>query len=83
MSESETQPLTAYSMLIQLAAAHHQLWSTEKPCLPASKSAMRRWILTGSLMINGYVDRDPNEIIDYPVLSIILHPKSTKRLTLR
>lgn len=78
---TEVKALTAYSMLVQLATAHYQFWSTEKPCLPASKSEMRRWIKNGSLMINGYVDRDPDEPIDYPVLSIIIHPKSTKRRT--
>ena len=73
----ETKPLTAYSLLVQLAEAHHNLWSVERPCTPASKSELRRWILNGSVEINYSVDRDPNEVIDYPVVSVVIHPKST------
>lgn len=72
---------TAYSMLLQLASAHHQLYSTEKPNFPASKSELKRWIKNGALQINGYVDRDPDELIDYPVVSVVVHPKSLKRRT--
>lgn len=76
-----TAPLTAWSLLMHLARAHHQFFSVEKPCLPASNSELKRWIKNGSLEINGYVDRNPDEVIDYPVMSVVIHPKSAKRRT--
>ncbi len=74
-----TQALTAWSLLIQLSLAHHNFYSTERACTPVSNSELKRWILKGSLQINGYADSDPQEIIDYPVVSIVLHPNSKKR----
>lgn len=71
--------LTAWSLLIQLSKLHHTFFSTERACTPVSNSELKRWIEKGSLEINGYVDRDPKEIIDYPVMSIVIHPKSPKR----
>ncbi len=74
-------PLTLLSMLIGLARAHHALWSVEKPCLVASNSELQRWIKNGSVEVNYYCDRDPREIIDYPIVSVVIHPKSAKRRT--
>lgn len=76
-----TPVLTAWSLLIQLSRAHHSFYSTERAHTPVSNSELKRWILKGSLEINGYADTDPKEIIDYPVLSIVIHPNSKKRRT--
>lgn len=70
---------TAWSLLRELSALHHTFFSTERACTPVSNSELKRWILKGSLQINGYTDTDPNEVIDYPILSIVIHPKSPKR----
>lgn len=73
--------MTAWELLMTVAKLHHAVWSTEKPCQVASNSELKRWIHNGALEINHQVDRDPQEIIDYPVVSIVVHPKSTKRRT--
>lgn len=73
--------MTVLDLINHLSKIHCGLWSTEKPCQRASGSELRRWILNGSLEINYYCDRDPFEVIDYPVVSVVLHPKSVKRRT--
>ncbi len=73
--------LTALTLLVRLSAVHEGLWSTEKPCQRASNSELRRWIRDASVEINGYCERDPFEVIDYPVFSVVIHPKSRKRRT--
>lgn len=67
------------TLVITLCRSLGTDWSVEKPSSRASNSEMRRWIMNGSVEINGVADRDPKEVIDYPVLSIILHPQSKKR----
>ena len=76
-SSTTNKPFTAYDMLVWLAELHGTLWSIEKPCLRASKSEIRRWFLIGSVEINFETSRDPNEVIDYPIVSVVIHPKST------
>ena len=45
-----------------------------------SNSELRRWIEQGSLLINN--ERcTPNEIIDFPLISVVLFPKSEKKRT--
>lgn len=87
MPASENAPITAHRALIFLSELHGGLYSTESQltkegkCAKASNSELRRWIERGSVEINGHVDRDPKEVIDYPVLSVVIHPKSAKRRT--
>lgn len=76
--ENKEQQLTAYLLLLKLSRLHCGLWSTEKASQPASGSELRRWIVKSSLEINGHTDIDPNEVIDYPVVSVVIHPKSKK-----
>lgn len=60
-----------------------RFWSKEKPKEPASNSELRRWIAKGSFAINGEPCTDPNEVIDFPLHSVILFPKNPlKRITL-
>lgn len=45
---------------------------------PASGSAVRRWISEGTIVVNGErVTAD--EMLDYPVFSIVVFPKSDRR----
>ncbi len=74
---AEAKPLNALTLLCNLSKLHEGLWSTEKR-QRASNSELRRFILNGSLEINYVCDRDPFEIIDYPVVSVVVHPKSKK-----
>lgn len=55
-----------------------QFTSVEVPGKIASNSELQRWIEQGALLINGErVSKD--EPLDFPIISVILHPKSTKR----
>lgn len=57
------------------------LWdSAEKKF--ASNSALRRWLDQGAVRFNGQVVT-ANKMLDFPVLSVIMFPKSdTQRITL-
>jgi len=47
----------------------------------ATKSEVRRWIRQGSVLFNG--ERvDERELINFPIISVVLHPKSEKKVTL-
>ncbi|HWT40542.1 MAG TPA: hypothetical protein VN081_04745 [Dongiaceae bacterium] len=45
---------------------------------PASGSAVRRWVAEGKVKVNGE-NVSPQELIDFPVYSVVLNPKSEKR----
>jgi len=46
-----------------------------------SNSELRRWIEQGSLLINNEKCK-PDEILDFPLISVVLFPKSgVKRIT--
>jgi len=54
--------------------------SIEKPCLPMSNGELRRLIQQGAVLINS--ERfSPDEVIDFPVFSLVFFPKSDKRRT--
>lgn len=48
----------------------------------ATNSELHNWIKQNNLQINGEVCNNPKEVIDYPILSYILFPKSKHRITL-
>lgn len=55
-------------------------FSTEKPCTIVSNSELRRWCTNGSILINTeQVTWD--ELVDFPVFSIVFFPSSAKRKT--
>lgn len=59
-----------------------QFQSIETPNKVASNSELRRWIEQKSLLINNE-HCTPNELLDFPLISIVLFPKSEKkRITL-
>ncbi len=54
--------------------------STETPCTQMSNGELRRLMQQGAVICNG--ERlDPNELIDFPVFSLVFFPKSDKRKT--
>jgi hypothetical protein len=65
---------TALALALRLAKG---CWNpAEKK--PASGSAVRRWLQEGSLVIDG--ERiSPDEMLDYPIWSVVLFPKSNER----
>lgn len=56
--------------------------SVEQGCKRATNSELSRWIEQGSLLING--ERvSLKEEMDFPIISVVLHPKSkNRRITL-
>lgn len=69
--------MKASEWLVPLVAG---IWNHEES-KPASKSAARRWIANGSVKINGEsVTLD--EIVDFPIFSIVVFPKSIRKVTL-
>lgn len=75
-------PQTALQYLLKV---HHYgaggFWSTENPKAPASNSELRRWINQKCLLINDEAVT-VDEVLDFPLHSVILFPKSKKRITL-
>jgi len=54
--------------------------SVEAPPEQASNSELRRWIEQGAVLVNG--ERiTPSEMMDFPIISFVLFPKSEKRRT--
>ena len=54
--------------------------SMEKPCTLMSNSELRRVISQGGVLVNGEVLKF-DEIIDFPVYSLVFFPKSKGRRT--
>lgn len=48
----------------------------------ATNSELYNWIKQGSLVLNGEICNDPKEVIDFPIFSVVLFPKSKHRTTL-
>lgn len=49
---------------------------------PASRSELQRWLDQGSVLVNGE-KLSSNEEMDFPIISVVLFPKSpTRRCTL-
>lgn len=59
-----------------------QFMSVETPGKKATNSELQRWIEQGAILFNG--ERvTKNELIDFPLISVVLFPKSeTKKITL-
>lgn len=55
-----------------------QFSSLEHPGTKASNSELQRWINQGSVIVNGETLK-ADELIDFPIFSVVLHPKSRKR----
>jgi tyrosyl-tRNA synthetase len=75
-SYKQTGP-TGYEWLSQ----QKYLISIEGRQIYASKSEIRRWFENGSVEVNGKRVK-ANDLLEFPVKSIVLHPKSKRRTTL-
>ncbi len=53
----------------------------DKACSQASNSEIRRWIEQGAVLFN-HERMKPDEPIDFRIYSLVLFPKSAKRVTL-
>lgn len=54
--------------------------SVEQPCKPMSNGELRRHIQQGGVLVNGERVM-PDELIDFPVFSLVFFPKSRDRRT--
>ena len=67
-------------LLLELHALCHFHSTEGRPEL--SKSELRRWCERGSVIINGEKVK-ADEAFDFPVFSMVLHPKGDLRCTLK
>lgn len=57
------------------------VWSKEGRPQFASKSEKRRWITQKSVIVNGF-PLEIDDVIDFPILSIVLFPKGKNKTTI-
>ena len=55
--------------------------SMERPGYTATRSEVRRWLRQGSVLFNSEQVGEIEEI-DFPIISLVIHPKNPKRVTL-
>lgn len=55
--------------------------SAERPCTPMSNGELRRHLKQGGVLINGQTS-SPEELLDFPVFSLVFFPKGARRTTL-
>lgn len=77
--EVNGKPPTAWTFLIRLSQMHGGFHSKEgDKTSKVSNSELKRWLMNSAVMINGeHVKWD--ELIDFPVFSIVLFPKNEKQ----
>ncbi len=74
VSDAFIPNVTALELMLRLNAKPATFWDfAEKKA--ASNSAVRRWVEQGAVRFNGKILK-PAQVIDFPVLSIVLFPKS-------
>jgi tyrosyl-tRNA synthetase len=75
--------MTALQYMIMLNDMVGGFWSTGQKGTKASKSELRRWLEQSSVAINGKKIQNPQEMLTFPIQSLVLFPKSeTKRITI-
>lgn len=77
VSEAFIPNVTAYEWLMRQGKAG--FWDTSEK-KPASNSTLRRYIEQGAIRFNGKVVK-PNDLLDFPILSVVVFPKSEKQYT--
>ena len=79
--EVKGSPPTTWTFLIRLSQLHCGFHSKEgDKAAKVSNSELKRWLMNSAVIINGeQVKWD--ELIDFPVFSIVLFPKSDKHRT--
>jgi tyrosyl-tRNA synthetase len=76
-------PMTALAYMLMLNEMVGGFYATGQANTKASKSEIRRWLQQSSVMINGVKITDPNTLIEFPIKSLVLFPKSKeKRITI-
>jgi len=55
--------------------------STERPCTKPSRSEVKRWLRGRAVNINGVLDHDPMEVVDYSIFTLVFFPNGKKRTT--
>lgn len=73
---------TLHQFLIELHKNSCSFASKEQKEKLATNSELHRWIKQGAIQINGEICKDPKELIDFPIISFVLFPKSKLRSTL-
>lgn len=63
--------------IIEVLEIHQELPLVKKS---ASNSTLRRFIEQGTIRFNGKVVK-PNDKLDFPILSVVMFPKSDKQYT--
>lgn len=77
VSDAFIPNVTAYEWLMRLGKMG--FWDrAEKKA--ASNSTLRRWIEQGAIRFNGRIVK-PNDVLDFPILSVVLFPKSESQYT--
>lgn len=66
--------MTAWQWLSGIGAKG--FWNQEEK-KAASNTLLRRWLEQGVIRINGKIVK-PNDMLDFPILSVILFPKSDR-----
>lgn len=75
-TNEDARSMTVHHYLARLRPALPM--SAEKPCIPMSNGELRRQITQGSVLINA--ERVlPDEVMDFPVFSVVFFPKSPVR----
>ena len=59
-----------------------KLLSIEGKHMYASQSEVRRWIKSGSVLINGERPTDFDHVLTFPITELILFPKGKRKCTL-
>lgn len=69
-----------FLLQFQLPPSIEKPANKERPATPPSKSEVRRWFDQNSVRMNGE-SVAWNEEIDFPIISLVLFPKSEQRRT--
>ncbi len=74
-------PLTALNYLKCFKEYGHLPMSVERPCTEATNSEIKRWLKSGSVIING---KRPNinDEIEFPITELVFFPKGKRKTTM-
>lgn len=77
LSEAVIPNITAWQYMQAIGAKG--FWNQEEK-KAASNSLLRRWLEQGVIRFNGKILK-PNDVLDFPLISVIIFPKSDKLYT--
>ena len=77
-SQKEAEMKTSETVLEFLFSLRPALpMSRERACTPTSNSELRRWLRDQAVILNGK-RVGANELVDFPVVSLVFFPKSAR-----